>query len=94
MSLEEDFTKIVEEHKAEIDAKVKEAIKALDEAVELAEKYGIPFSPSISFLSQTYTPESYYAKFSDLDSSTVYDIAEVYPGGEWGEAGWEHSAVC
>lgn len=93
-SIEKEFEDLVNAHKAEIQAKVTEASKVLDEAVALSEKYGIPFYAQVSFLSQSYTPDSYYEKFGDLDKDTVNDLTDCYPGGEWGGSGWEHSAVC
>ena len=92
--LEEEFTNLVSEHKAEIEAKLKEASAALDEAVKLSEQYGIPFHSRISFLSQGYTPDSFDKKFGELDSDIVSELTDVYPGGEYGGTGWEHSAVC
>lgn len=92
-TLEEDFTAIVNAHEAEIKAKVAEAKKALNEAVELAKTYGIPFRPSISFLSNSYFPQSFdEGKFAELDSDVVADLT-----GAWREdtySGWQHSAVC
>lgn len=93
-TLEDEFLKIVNEHKDEIQAKLKEASAALSAAVDLAEKYGVPFYSNISFLSQSYTPTSYYEKFPELERDVVGDLIDVYPGGEWGGDGWEHSAVC
>lgn len=93
-SLEEEFTGLVKEHKSEIEDKIKEARQALSEAVKLSEKYGIPFHSGISFLSQGYTPSSFEDKFGELDTDVVSDLTDVYPGGEYGGTGWEHSAVC
>lgn len=95
-TLEDEFKKLVNEHKAEIDAKVSEASAALGEAVKLSEKYGIPFSPSISFLHNSYYPNSFYEKkFSELDSDVVTDLTDAYSWSDYGDsAGWEHSAVC
>jgi len=92
MTLEDKFTKLVEDHRQEIDDKIKEACAVLDEAVKLSEQYGIPFYSSISFLSQSYFPKSYEAEFGTLDHNFVCDLTNSYPSG-YGP-GWEHSAVC
>jgi hypothetical protein len=91
-SIEKEFEELVNAHKDEIDAKVREASKALSEAVELSEKYGIPFRPSISFLRNSYFPESFDEKFSELDSEIVSDLTGAWR--EYSDGGWEHSAVC
>jgi len=54
----------------------------------------LPFSANVSPLSQSYFPESFVDKFSDLDSDTVYDITGAYTSYYHDGAGWEHSAVC
>lgn len=92
-SLEEEFIRLVNDHKAEIDAKVKEASTALDKAVKLSNQYGIPFRPEISFLRNSYYPRSFYDKFSDLDRDVVSDITSAWISYD-DSPGWEHSAVC
>lgn len=94
MTLEDEFTELVTKHKQEIEAMLREASDALDEAVQLSEEYGIPFNSQISFLSQGYTPTSFKDKFDKLDHEMVCDLTGCYPGGEYGGDGWEHSAVC
>lgn len=94
-TLEEEFEQLVNDHKAEIQAKVAEASKALQEAVELSKKYGIPFRPHVSFLGNSYYPQSFYdGKFAELDSEVVSDLTGAWTNYDSGYAGWEHSAVC
>jgi hypothetical protein len=93
-TLEEEFTEIVSNHKAEIEAKVSEARHALSEAVELSEKYGIPFRPPISFLRNSYYPRSFNAKFGALDEETVSELTGAWRSYYAEDAGWKHSAVC
>jgi hypothetical protein len=76
-----------------IDKKLAIASKALDEAVELSEKHGIPFSTSVSPLSQSYFPTTFSEKFGDIETDLVDSITGAsteYPE----DGGWEHSAVC
>lgn len=77
-------SKLISQHLAE-------AEEALAKAVEVSEKYGVPFSSGISFLSQSYHPTSMSEKFPDVDSDFIYELTEAYS--EYGD-GWEHSAVC
>lgn len=93
-TLEDEFAALVTAHKEEITEKLREASMALNEAVQLSEKYGIPFMSHISFLSQGYTPRSFEAKFGELEEDVVCHLTDCYPGGEYGGDGWEHSAVC
>ena len=92
--LEAAFQKACDEHMKEIDEQLELASDALDKAVELSEKYGIPFSAGTSPLGQSYVPNSFEKKFPGLESSFAEEITGAYSEyyGEGG--GWEHSAVC
>jgi hypothetical protein len=92
--LESEFQKLCDEHMEEIDAQLQIASDAIAKAEELSEKYGLPFSSSVTPLSQSYTPTSYYEKFRGLSTGFVSDLTGAYPGGEYDNEGWEHSAVC
>ncbi len=90
--LENEFRQLVNQHKFEIEAKVKEASDALAEAEELADKYGIPFYSDVSRINQGYTPKLFLDKFEDeLDADVVYKLTQVY---DLEYEGWAHSAVC
>lgn len=89
--LELEFKKVVENHQSEIDEKLKEAADALDKAVELSEKYGIPFYSRVSPLGQCFYPDSFGDKFSDVSRDLVQELCETYS--EY-ENSWDHSAVC
>ena len=92
--LEAAFQKVADAHMHQIEEQLEIAAKAIAKAEKIAEKYGLPFQASVSPLSQSFTPESFWEKFGDLDSDFVMDITDAYLGEEHGEAGWEHSAVC
>lgn len=92
--LEAEFQKLCDEHMEEIDAQLQIASDAIAKAEELSEKYGLPFSAGVSPLSQSYTPTSYYEKYRNLSTGFVSDLTGAYPGGEYDNEGWEHSAVC
>jgi hypothetical protein len=87
--LEREFRSTVAEATEKINAKLAKAKKYLSEAVALSEDYGVPFSASISFLSQSYTPGSVP---EELDKEFVESVTGTY--NEYGYEGWEHSAVC
>ncbi len=90
--LEKEFLKTQEVFSLQLQAKIEEAEKALCEAVELSEKYGIPFESGVSFLSNTYTPETMEDKFPELDTEWLAEVGGVCGAGEG--YGWQHSAVC
>jgi hypothetical protein len=91
--LEKEFSDLVKVAKDQIEAKLKEARYAIQEAQNISERYGVPFYANVSPLSQSYFPKTYYAKFSELDSDFVVDLTDAYD--KWGETyGWMHSSVC
>lgn len=89
--LELEFKAHWEKYEAKIQEHVDAAARALQKAVDLADKHGIPFYSSVSFLGQNYTP-AVLDKFADLDQSTIDDITGTY--NEYGGEGWQHSDVC
>lgn len=82
----------------QIDAKLDEATTALNEAIALSEKSGVPFSTHISFLGNSFVPESFNkSKFAKIDYSELSEVTGIYS--EYGNelfsyGGWEHSQVC
>ena len=93
--LEKEFETLCESVNPKIQAKLKEAMKALEEAEKLAEKHGVPFYASISPLGNSYIPNSFSKKFSELDEQFVTDVTGVYSEYDgFSSGGWVHSAVC
>jgi len=91
--LEKEFLAAKEQAEKEINEKLEVASKALTEAEQISEKYGVPFYSNVSFLSQTYTPNSFSEKFGELDKDWLWEIADsYYPDDDY--PGWQHSAVC
>lgn len=88
--LEKTFAKVANDIIPQIEEKLAAAMKLLGEAEELSEEHGVPFYSNISPLGQSFRPESFAEKFSEVDSDVVYDLTESY--GEYD--GWQHSAVC
>lgn len=100
------FEDNIEKAQKEIEACMKEASKAIDKAVNISEKYGVPFC-GISDLYQTYTPESLETKLETFKKSLIcpsesedaleelmeqlIEEHEMCPG-EY--PGWLHSAIC
>jgi alanyl-tRNA synthetase len=78
-TLEEEFNKLREKHAAKIEKEIEKAYKALDKAVELSEKYGIPFSFEVNDeMTRVYTPESFKEKMLKLAKVSDEDLEENY----------------
>lgn len=101
MSLSEDFKKVVEEQMPEIESLVMQSRVKLNEAIALANKYGIPFYANPSGVGQMYRPKSFDAikagireecEALDLDEYDVFD--ELLPDGIGQYQGWQASAIC
>lgn len=88
--MERAFRLSVDDAQKRIREKTQEAHKALQEAVEISEETGIPFSAGISPLGQSYIPNSLSEKFPGVDREFYGDVAGA--SGEY--EGWQHSAVC
>lgn len=73
-----------------INKKIEIATKALDEAVSIAEEYGVPFYARISPVGNTYTPIKFKQKYDSIDRDLLSANEIDYSG----YSGWEHSAVC
>lgn len=92
--LEVEFQKVYEKHADQIHEQLEIASKAIAKAEKIAEKYGIPFSASVSPLGQSYFPASFPEKFRELSLNFVSDLTGAYSEYANDGCGWEHSAVC
>lgn len=92
--LEKEFETLADSVGAEIQSKLKEAEKLLNEACALADEHGIPFFTNISLLGQPYVPEAFETKWNDLDRDFVANITEVASYDLGSAYGWQHSMVC
>lgn len=88
-AMERTFRLAVKDAQSRIEAKMKEAREALDEAVKISEETGIPFRAWVSPLSQSYIPNSLSGKFPGVDREFCSELTTY---GEY--EGWQHSAVC
>lgn len=90
--LEREFRLKANDVLTQIREKCAASAKLLGEAVALSEKHGIPFNSEVSFLGQSYFPNSFKDKYDGVDSDLVYAITDA--SSEYGYGGWEHSDVC
>lgn len=90
--LEREFRTEANAHLSEIINLAEQASKILSKAVDLSEKYGIPFDSPVSFLGQSYFPTSFSSRWSDVSNDLVYSITKA--SSEYSNEGWEHSDVC
>ena len=86
-ALEAEFLKVQKEARVLIDKKLIQLSQALDEAVDISKKYGIPFD--VSTFGYTYTPDSFQEKFDDLDRVWLSQHANTMPT-EY--PGWQSSS--
>jgi hypothetical protein len=91
--LEQEFVSLVDTVGKQIQVKLEVARKALEEATELADKFGIPFDAPVSELGQPYVPASFEEKFSELDRPWVEQITGVYEY-DLDINGWRQSQLC
>lgn len=75
-----------------IDIKLKIAANCLDEAIELSEELGIPFSSNITFLYNLYIPSSIPTKFPGINLDLARNIIGLTD--DYLDSGWLHSAIC
>jgi hypothetical protein len=88
-SLEECFIEIHLNMMEEINAQIEIAAVALNEAVKISEKYGIPFKSVISpFEKRVYWPVSLKDKWKELGQYNAMRLTECYPSDMTG--GWEY----
>lgn len=88
--LEQKFKAALDEGGKKIQEQLSIAMKAINKAEKISEEYGIPFDANCSPLSQQYFPRSYDEKWDENISLAEFGLYR----GEYGGAGWEHSAVC
>jgi hypothetical protein len=91
--LELEFKALVDTVGQEIKAKVEMAERLLQEAVELADRHGIPFYPSISELGQPYVPPAFKERFGSLDKEAVAELVDMSEY-NLGHVGWRRSQLC
>lgn len=90
--LEREFRNTANETLREIQENIATATSALEKAISISERDGIPFSSNISFIGQCYVPQSLRSLHPDINRELVNSITESYS--DSGYPGWEHSAVC
>ena len=75
--IEKEYKKVFNDIRPKIQEKLDLAVKAMNEAQELADAHGIPFSSQLSFFgNDSYIPESFAdirSKFSDHPDEEDYD---------------------
>jgi hypothetical protein len=92
--LEKQFEDIATSIGLEIQDKVAQAEKLLNEACSLSDEHGIPFFTNVSLLGQPYVPEKFESKWIDLDRDFVSNITEVMAEDLERAYGWQHSQAC
>jgi hypothetical protein len=90
--LEKQFQEAFETTEKLFDEQIEIAHKALRKAAAISEAYGVPFRARSSHLNVSYFPESFDEKFPDIDSEFVSDLTATH--NEYGDSGWQHSAIC
>jgi len=90
--LEKDFRLNVLYSQDLIQDQIKLAEQALQKAIDISEKLGVPFYSSISPLGQHFVPKSFNTKFKMLDNNVIENISGMYINDY--DVGWQHSAVC
>lgn len=90
--LETDFEKAFNEVHDQIQLKLTQAAKLIEEAVKLSEDSGVPFKPEepLTFVRPSYIPRSMEKKFPDIDQDFVAELTDAYGY----DAGWQWSQVC
>ena len=91
--MEREFRKAALKAEGQIQKLLDKAARAISEAEELSEQYGVPFSSSVSPIGQSYYPTTTESIFPDLDRDFIDDITGAYHS-DYGEEGWQHSDVC
>lgn len=94
LDLEAEFEVVAQEAKAKINEKLQVAIKALNEATDIADEYGVPFYSNISELGQNYVPSTLAEKYKGIPQNIVEEATGVYVNEDLYGRGWERSALC
>jgi hypothetical protein len=92
--LETEFENLFSSIGEQIQDKIKQAEKLLNEACKLSDEYGIPFFTNVSLLGQPYVPEKFQSKWRDLDRDFVTNVTEVASHELSSAYGWQHSQIC
>lgn len=94
--LEKEFQVLHDAFGKEIESKVEQFQKLMAEAVELSDRYGIPFACTLTpSMRGWYVPDSFSERFASLDKemvSELTDVSEYKLGRSYG--GWQHSNIC
>src|SRR5271167_3219689 len=78
--LEKEFKTVLKSNLEDIQAQLDLAERSLQEAVRLADEYGIPFNSPLSFVDQTYVPDQYRVKYGKLGAIWTEKLLDV---GAW-----------
>lgn len=94
-SLEKEFNILYSTIGEEIAAKVRQAEKLLEEATELADKFGLPFQADMySDMRGWYIPETFGDRFKSLDANKMSELTEISQSRLNRAYGWQHSNIC
>jgi len=94
--LEKEFEQTFNQVNPQIQEKMKQAAKLIEEACAISDLHGIPFRPKVGTpFKMSYIPRSLKEKWkdileSDYGSDFVCDLTGAY--GDYG--GWQQSQVC
>lgn len=92
--MEKEFEKLSNKISEEINIKLNEAAIKLNEAIEIAEKHGVPFSSGISFLPNSYVPTTMRTMHPNLSDEFMSETTGIYDDDCFDGHGWYHSDVC
>lgn len=92
--MEKEFEKIAKKALEEINIKLNEACEKLSEAIDISEKYGIPFNSGISFLTNSYVPTTIKAMHPNVSDDFLSETTGIYDDYAFDGTGWYHSDVC
>ncbi len=89
-NLEQEFESSLEEANSEIDKYLKIAQEAVEKAVEVSEKTGIPFNMDLSGMpgSRQYVPFTFNKKWKDLGGDFLYNYDLNVE--DLSRSGWEY----
>lgn len=91
-ALEKEFDAAYETAQKEIKTHLNAAQACLNQAIEVAEKYGVPFSSHINeSRGNAYIPKSLKEKWKYLDREFLFEYVYSEYGYDYG--GWTHSSV-
>lgn len=93
--LEKEFNTLFNSFGQEIEDKVQQAEKLMNEAIEIADRYGIPFSANMfSSMRGWYVPETFADRFSALDKEMVMELTDISTYRLGRANGWQYSNIC